>query len=126
MAHLVFSYIQAKATTIALSKSSIFMSRLRTIPSKYDKMNSFGEYLQNRRQKLGLLIRKIGAELDISPSILSMIERSEPLATKEILPTLAKILNVKQTVMEIEFIKAYILSDLSGLEETLNSIKSCK
>jgi len=49
------------------------------------------------------------------------------------LMTLAKTLEVQEKEIEIEFIKAFILLDLgelkflkSGLEETLNTIKSCK
>ncbi|MBK7221883.1 MAG: helix-turn-helix transcriptional regulator [Saprospiraceae bacterium] len=94
-------------------------------------MNSFGEYLRNRREKLGLPLRKIAAELDIDTSILSKIERSERVATKEMLPILAKTLEIQEKDLEIEFIKAFILSDIgdlkflkSGLEETLNTIKS--
>jgi transcriptional regulator with XRE-family HTH domain len=96
-------------------------------------MNSFGEYLRSRREQLGLPLRKVAAELDIDTSILSKIERSERVATIEMLPTLAKTLEVQEKEMEIEFIKAFILSDLgelkylkSGLEETLNTIKSRK
>ncbi len=94
-------------------------------------MNSFGEYLRNRREKLGLPLRKVAAELDIDTSILSKIERSERVATKEMLPILAKTLEIQEKDLEIEFIKAFILSDIgdlkflkSGLEETLNTIKS--
>jgi transcriptional regulator with XRE-family HTH domain len=96
-------------------------------------MNSFGEYLRSRREQLGLPLRKVAAELDIDTSILSKIERSERVPTIEMLPTLAKTLEVQEKEMEIEFIKAFILSDLgelnflkSGLGETLNTIKSRK
>ena len=96
-------------------------------------MNSFGEYLRNRREQLGLPLRKVAAELDIDTSILSKIERSERVATKEMLSTLAKTFEVQEKEMEIEFIKAFILSDIGdlkflkyGLEETLNIIKSRK
>lgn len=82
---------------------------------------------------MGLPLRKVAAELDIDTSILSKIERNERAATKEMLPTLAKILEVQTKEMEIEFIKAFILSDIgdlkflkNGLEETLKSIKSRK
>jgi transcriptional regulator with XRE-family HTH domain len=92
-------------------------------------MNSFGEYLRSRREQLGLPLRKVAAELDIDTSILSKIERSERVATKEMLPTLANTLEIQEKEMEIEFIKAFILTDLgelkflkSGLEETLNTI----
>lgn len=96
-------------------------------------MNSFGEYLRSRREHLGLPLRKVAAELDIDTSILSKIERSERVAKTEMLPTLAKTLEVQEKEMEIEFIKAFILADLGGLkflkrglEETLNTINSRK
>lgn len=96
-------------------------------------MNSFGEYLRDKREQLGLPLRKVAAELDIDTSILSKIERGERTATKEMLPVLANILNIQQKEIEIEFIKAIILSDLGdlkflkvGLEETINTIKSRK
>lgn len=96
-------------------------------------MNSFGEYLLNRREQLGLPLRKVAAELDIDTSILSKIERSERVATKEIFSTLAMTLEIQDKEMEVEFIKSFILSDIGdlkflkcGLEETLNSIKSRK
>ena len=96
-------------------------------------MNSFGEYLRKRREHLGLPLRKVAAELDIDTSILNKIERSERVAIKEMLPTLAKILVVQEKEMQIEFIQSTVLSELgdlkflkSGLEETLNSNKSRK
>lgn len=94
-------------------------------------MNSFGEYLRSKREQLGLPLRKVAAELDIDTSILSKIERSERGATIEMLPILAKTLEVQDKEMEIEFIKTSILSDFrklkflkNGLEETLIAIKS--
>jgi len=96
-------------------------------------MNSFGEYLRNRREQLGLPLRKVAAELDIDTSILSKIERNERVATKEMLPTLARTLEIQEKELEVEFIKAFILSDIgdlkflkSGLEETLNILNSRK
>lgn len=94
-------------------------------------MNSFGEYLRNRREQLGLPLRKVAAELDIDTSILSKIERNERIATKEMLPILSKILETQEMDMEIEFIKSSILNDFgnlkflkNGLEETLSVLKS--
>lgn len=59
-------------------------------------MNSFGEYLRDKREQLGLPLRKVAAELDIDTSILSKIERGERTATKEMLPVLANTLNIQQ------------------------------
>ena len=87
-------------------------------------MNSFGEYLRNRREQLGLPLRKVAAELDIDTSILSKIERSERLATKEMLPTLAKTLDVQEKEIQIAFIQSTVLSELGDLEFLTDGLKN--
>jgi transcriptional regulator with XRE-family HTH domain len=87
-------------------------------------MNSFGEYLRNRREQLGLPLRKVAAELDIDTSILSKIERSERVATKEMLPTLAKTLEVKEREMQIEFIQSTVLRELGDLKFLKDGLKN--
>ena len=87
-------------------------------------MNSFGEYLRNKREQLGLPLRKVAAELDIDTSILSKIERSERMATKEMLPTLAKTLEVKHKEIQIEFIQSTVLSELGDLEFLADGLKN--
>ena len=87
-------------------------------------MNSFGEYLRSRREQLGLPLRKVAAELDIDTSILSKIERNERVATKEMLPTLAKTLEVQEKEIQIEFIKSTVLSELGDLEFLTDGLKN--
>lgn len=87
-------------------------------------MNSFGEYLRNRREQLRLPLRKVAAELDIDTSILSKIERNERLATKEMLPTLAKTLEIQDKEIQIEFIQSTILSELGDLEFLADELKN--
>jgi transcriptional regulator with XRE-family HTH domain len=86
-------------------------------------MNLFGEYLRNRREQLGLPLRKVAAELDIDTSILSKIERNERVATKEMLPTLARTLDVQEKEMEIEFIKSTVLAELGDLKFLADGLK---
>lgn len=66
-------------------------------------MNSIGEYLRSRPEQLGLPLRKVVAELDIDTSILSKIERNERVATKEMLSTLVKTLEIQVQEIEIEY-----------------------
>lgn len=87
-------------------------------------MNSFGEYLRNRREQLGLPLRKVAAELDIDTSILSKIERNERVATKEMLPTLAKTLEIQEKEIQIEFIQSTVLSELGDLDFLADGLKN--
>lgn len=69
-------------------------------------------------------MRKIAAELDIDTSILSKIEHNERVATKEMLPTLAKTLEVQEKEIQIEFIQSTILSELGDLEFLTDGLKN--
>lgn len=87
-------------------------------------MNSFGEYLRNKREQLGLPLRKVAAELDIDTSILSKIERNERVATKEMLPMLSKSLEIPIKEIQIEFIQSTIISELGTLEFLSDGLKT--
>lgn len=88
-------------------------------------MDSFGEYLRELREAQGLPLRKVSAELDIDPSILSKIERNERIASLEMIPILARVLKVNEKEVEIRFIRCMILKDygkLSYLKDGLMDI----
>ena len=75
-------------------------------------MNSFGKYLQNSREQLGLPLRKVTSELYVNTSILRKIERNERGTTKEILPMLAKTIDIEDRIMQLEFIQSTALIGL--------------
>ena len=87
-------------------------------------MNSFGEYLRNRREHVGLPLRKVAAELDIDTSILSKIERNERVATKEMLATFSKTLGIPEKEIQIEFIQSTVLNELGDLEFLADGLKN--
>jgi transcriptional regulator with XRE-family HTH domain len=92
-------------------------------------VDSFGEYLRELREKKGLPLRKVAAEVDIDTSILSKIERNEREARKKMLPILSQVLERELKEMEIRFIVHSVLSQFSdmkylkdGLNETLKTL----
>lgn len=92
-------------------------------------MDSFGEYLREQRENIGLPLRKVAAELDIDTSILSKIERNEREATKDMLPIFSKVLERDLKEVEVKFIVHSIMSQFSelkhikdGLDETLKNL----
>jgi transcriptional regulator with XRE-family HTH domain len=87
-------------------------------------MDLFGEYIRNKRELLGLPLRKVAAELDIDTSILSKIERNERVATKEMLPILSSVLNIPLKEVQIQFIQAAILSELGDLDFLADGLKT--
>ncbi|MBP8042833.1 MAG: helix-turn-helix transcriptional regulator [Bacteroidales bacterium] len=86
-------------------------------------MKSFGEYIRRIREEKELPLRKVAAALDIDTSILSKIERNERVATKEMIPILAEILERPEKEIEIEFIQSVIESNLGDLKFLKDGLK---
>lgn len=86
-------------------------------------MKSFGEYIRRIREEKELPLRKVAAALDIDTSILSKIERNERVATKEMIPILAEILEKPEKEVEIEFIQSVVESNLGDLKYLKDGLK---
>ena len=86
-------------------------------------MKSFGEYIRRIREEKELPLRKVAAALDIDTSILSKIERNERVATKEMIPILAEILERPEKEIEIEFIQSVVESNLGDLKYLKDGLK---
>ena len=76
------------------------------------KNNSIGEILRKRREEKGLLLRQVAALLDVDTAILSKIERGERKAKKEQIVQLAKILELNQEDLIIQFLSERILYEI--------------
>lgn len=86
-------------------------------------MKSFGEYIRKVREEKELPLRKVAAALDVDTSILSKIERNERVATKEMIPILAEILDRPEKEIEIEFVQSVIESNLGELKYLKDGLK---
>jgi transcriptional regulator with XRE-family HTH domain len=67
---------------------------------------TFGEYIRGLREDRGLPIRKVAAYLDIDPSTLSKIERSDRSANRDMVNKLVELFEV-----DIEYMLVNYLSD---------------
>lgn len=75
-------------------------------------MLSIGEQIRKLRENQGLPLRKVAAELDIDQSILSKIERGERKASKEQIIQIARIFNVDEKELLINYLSDKVLYDL--------------
>ena len=80
------------------------------------KNNSIGEILRKQREEKGLLLRQVAALLDVDTAILSKIERGERKAKKEQIVQLAKILELNQEDLIIQFLSERILYEIQDEE----------
>lgn len=75
---------------------------------------SIGQILRNEREKKGLLLRHVAAQLDIDTAILSKIERGERKAKKEHIIKLSGILDMNKEDLIVHFLSEKILYEIEG------------
>lgn len=75
-------------------------------------MLTIGEQIRKLREDKGLPLRKVSAELDIDQSILSKIERGERKASKDQIIQIAKIFNVDEKELLINYLSDKVLYEL--------------
>lgn len=73
---------------------------------------SFGEHIRKLREKKGLPLRKVAAELDIDPSTLSKIERGERSANKEMLSIFSDLFKVDEDELGLILMSDKVAYDL--------------
>ena len=75
-------------------------------------MLTIGKIVRKLRVDKGLPLRKVAAKLDIDQSILSKIERGERKATKEQIIKIAKIFNVDEKELLVNYLSDKVAYDI--------------
>ena len=86
-------------------------------------MKTTGEILREEREKKGLLLRHISAQLDINMAILSKIERGERKATREQINMLAEILGINKESLIVKYLSEKILYELKDEDLGIQALK---
>ncbi len=89
--------------------------------SKY--LTTIGEQIRKLREDQGLPLRKVAAKLDIDQSILSKIERGERNASKEQIIQIARIFEVEEKELLINYLSDRVLYDLIGEDLATDVLK---
>ena len=85
-------------------------------------MKTSGEIIREKREKKGLLLRHVSAQLDIDTAILSKIERGERKATKEQITKLADILDLDKESLLIQYLSERILYEVQDEDLALQAM----
>jgi transcriptional regulator with XRE-family HTH domain len=80
-------------------------------------MKSFGEIIRQAREEKKLILRQVGAELDIDQAIISKFERGERKPTKEQVQKFAAFYNLEIDKLLIAWLSDKVIYDLEN--ETL-------
>lgn len=87
------------------------------------KISTFGEFIRELREKTGLPIRKVAAQLDIDPSLLGKIERNDRHPTKDQIRKLAEIFGQDENYLVSEFVSDQIAYKILEEESDLSILK---
>lgn len=85
-------------------------------------MDSFGDLIRKKRESSGLLLREVAARIDIDPSLLSRIECSKKRPQREMVIKLAKVLEIDEDRLIIEYLSEKIVYELTGEDLALSAV----
>ncbi|HPZ29655.1 MAG TPA: helix-turn-helix transcriptional regulator [Defluviitoga sp.] len=101
--------------------------RLRTFDNYcqiiFFQLKTTGEIIREKREKKGLLLRHVSAQLDIDTAILSKIERGERKATREQITKLADILELDKESLLIQYLSEKILYEIQDEDLGMQALK---
>jgi len=86
-------------------------------------LKTTGEIIREKREKKGLLLRHVSAQLDIDAAILSKIERGERKATREQITKLADILELEKKSLLIKYLSEKILYEIRDEDLGIQALK---
>ncbi len=90
---------------------------------KIFKLKTTGEIIREQREKKGLLLRQMAAQLDIDSAILSKVERGERNATREQISKIADILELDKESILIEYLSDKILDEVQDDDLGIKALK---
>lgn len=86
-------------------------------------METTGQIIRETREKKGMLLRELAAELKIDSAILSKIERGERRLTKDLILKIAQILELKERELMLSWLSDKIVYEISDEEFGLDALK---
>ena len=82
-----------------------------------------GQIVRQTREKRGMLLRELAAELKIDSAILSKIERGERRSPKELIIKIAQVLDLTEKELIMSWLSDKIVYELSEEEFGLEALK---
>ena len=86
-------------------------------------MKNIGDTLRALRESKGLLLREVGAELSLDPTLLSKIERNDRMPTKEQVKALSKFYKDKKNEVLIAWLSDKLVYELQDEDLGLVAMK---
>ena len=82
-----------------------------------------GQIIRETREKKGMLLRELAAELKIDSAVLSKIERGERKLTKDLILKIVQILGLNERELMLSWLSDKIVYEISDEEFGLDALK---
>lgn len=86
-------------------------------------MKKLSDIIRGLREQKGYLLRQVASEIEIDQALLSKIERSERLPTREQVIRLAKFYNANENELLVAFMSDKLVNDVYLEEYALEALK---
>ena len=86
-------------------------------------MKNIGDTLRTLRESKGLLLREVGAELSLDPTLLSKIERNDRMPTKEQVKALSEFYEDKKNEVVIAWLSDKLVYEVQDEDLGLIAMK---
>lgn len=86
-------------------------------------MKKLSDIIRGLREQKGYLLRQVASEIEIDQALLSKIERSERLPTREQVIRLAKFYNANENELLVAFMSDKLVNDVYREEYALEALK---
>lgn len=100
---------------------TLFLSNI--VKSIIGKLKTVGKTLKELRESKGLLLREVGAELSLDPTILSKIEQNKRMPTKEQVKLLANFYKDQKNEVIIAWLSDKLYNELQYEELALQAMQ---
>lgn len=87
------------------------------------KLKTIGNVLRDLRKAKNLLLREVGAELSIDPTVLSKIERNRIMPTRKQVKALSHFYNDQKNDVVIAWLSDKLVYEVKGEEFALQAIQ---
>ena len=86
-------------------------------------MQTVGQIIRTNREKQGLLLRQLAAQLDMDTAILSKIERSERKPTREQIMKLGEIFKLNKDELLVQYLSEKIAYEIADEDVAARTLK---
>ncbi len=86
-------------------------------------MKNIGDTLRALRESKGLLLREVGADLSLDPTLLSKIERNDRMPTKEQVKALSEFYQDKKNEVVIAWLSDKLVYEIQNEDLGLEAMK---